>query len=189
MMQNKLTLFWPEIRLGDAAEISTPCTYPLFDWPDDHLQPVMTVAKLTDQTLLLAETKYVRISDRELVKFQLKSGDIVFNNKTSRNHVGKSLIFNFDEFVLHTKFLRIRPFPELDSQYLQLILSKFKAEGRIRKIAKVSNRLSTITCTELKNLRVPLPPLDVQRQILKGSETPFIDEQVGVYHHMPTLYR
>jgi hypothetical protein len=187
-MHNNLTRFWPETRLGDAADISTPCTYPLLDWPDDHLQPVLTIAKITDQSLILDETKYVRISDRELIKFQLRPGDIVFNNKTSPNNVGKSLIFDRNEFVLHTKYLRIRPFTDVDSQYLQLILRQYKAEGRLRKIVKMSTRLSIITCTDLKNLRVPLPPLHVQRQILKGSETPLADLEAGIYADTPTSY-
>jgi hypothetical protein len=188
-MLDTWTRLWPETPLISIADISTACLYQLHDWPNDHLQPVLTIQKMTDRGILLSDTKYVQISERELLKFRLKKGDILFNHKTSLNHIGKSLIFNLDETVLHTKYLRIRPSAEIDSQFLQFILRMYKAEGRLRNITSGRAALSSVTRATLGNLTVPLPPLDIQRKILMGSENQLADGWTDLSFDTCTLYQ
>jgi restriction endonuclease S subunit len=165
-MQNTWTRFWPDIPLGNIASLSTACLYQLHDWPNDTFEPITIIQKIMGGKIVLSDIKYVRISERDMVKFELKKGDVVFNNRTSASHIGISALFDLDDQVLHTKYLRIRPCPELDSRFLQVVLQNYKTAGKLRNITKVSSGLSMITLSDLNRLRIPCPPLQIQREIL-----------------------
>lgn len=144
------------IELGLAATITTGCLYPQYDWPYEDLQPFNVIKKITGNTIQLDEGKYIRVSERERTRYRFKKGDIIFKQSTSKEQLGKNILFDLDANVLHTKYLRIRANEGFDSKFLHQILNRLRYNGSLHRIATESRNISSIRVDELKRLRIPL---------------------------------
>jgi hypothetical protein len=150
------------IELGLAATITTGCLYTQYDWPYEDLQPFNVIKKITGNTVHLDEEKYMRVSERESTRYKFRKGDIIFKQSTSRDQLGKSILFDLDINVLHTKYLRIRANEGFDGKFLHYILNSLRYDGRLHRIATESRNISSIRIDELKKLRIPLVTFESQ---------------------------
>jgi len=113
---------------------------------------------------------FIRVpADREIIKkYQLNSGDVLFNNTNSTDLVGKSAIFtNHNEPVVYSNhFTRLRTKTEyLNSGYLASWLV-YQWQKRI--FENICNRWigqSAVKADKLLSLELPLPPLQEQKRI------------------------
>jgi len=159
-----------EIELGSVAEITTGCQYPVYDLPRENLHPFTGIDKIIDNQIILSESKYIRMSERERIKYKFKNGDIIFVHRTSPQQLGKSIRFDLKQTVLHTKYLRIRPKEGCDSHFLSLMLNVLRQSGTLHQIASVRENLSCIVIGDLKKIKIPFPSIDAQRDIVIKAE-------------------
>jgi restriction endonuclease S subunit len=158
---------WTETELGNVAVAVTGWTYEKSDTGYDNLSPIITIDEIFENSILLSDEKYARISSREQIKFGFRKGDIVFNFRTNLNQLGKTAVFDLDCLVIHTsKYFKIRPIDGYDSRYLNFLFRLYKQEGRFGKIATHTSKLACISLTQLKSLKVPFLPLDKQKRIV-----------------------
>lgn len=161
---------WQELELGYIASIHTGCQYVQYEWPMDDLQPCTVIDRIEGELITLDGPRYIRITEREKVKFMLREGDIIFKNRTSPNQLGHCALFTRDEPVIHTKHLRIRPENGCEGTFLQYMLNMLRSTGKLHQIATVNKKLACILVDDLKKLRIPCPPLDVQQQWLADCQ-------------------
>ncbi len=120
----------------------------------------------------LSNLKYVQLEPETESQLLLKKGDLLFNRTNSKELVGKCDVFREDgKWVFASYLIRIR----LDEgRVLPLFVSDFlnSSAGRVQ-IDRISRQIigmSNVNAEELRDLLIPLPPLQVQRMLVDEME-------------------
>jgi type I restriction enzyme, S subunit len=150
-----------DVAYGISEAVSAN-TDPSIGWP------ILTGANITlDSSLDL--TKLVYIKPPKINRFLLQKGDILFNWRSgSKEHVGKTAIFNLNGNWTHASFiLRIRVFEDIvTNTFLNYLLGYMKEKGMFggATTRQINFKLNAST---LRNLDVIIPPKDIQEEIVR----------------------
>ena len=112
--------------------------------------------------------KHITASERELARYSLAVGDVVFNNTNSEEWVGKTAVFDQEgDFVFsnHMTRLRVRKeliCPEYLAAYLQLLWSMGYSKTRAKRWVSQAG----IESDTLASFKIPLPTLPEQQRIV-----------------------
>jgi type I restriction enzyme S subunit len=131
---------------------------------------ILTVSNLTIDGNLDLEDEYY-IDPAELTKADyLRRGDLLFNWRNgSQYHVGKTAFFDMEGEVAHVSFLlRIRCGRHMSPFFLRSYLGILKDAGFFAGAKDKVNK--TFNSTELKRLRVVIPPMDEQKEVCREIE-------------------
>jgi type I restriction enzyme S subunit len=131
---------------------------------------ILTVSNLTIDGNLDLEDEYY-IDPAQLTKADyLRSGDLLFNWRNgSQYHVGKTAFFNLEGDFAHVSFLlRIRCGRHMDPYFLRSYLGILKDAGFFGGAKDKVNK--TFNSSELKRLRVVIPPRDEQKEVCAEIE-------------------
>lgn len=131
---------------------------------------ILTVSNLTIDGNLDLEDEYY-IDPAELTEADyLRWGDLLFNWRNgSQHHVGKTAFFDMEGEFTHVSFLlRIRCGRQIYPFYLRSYLSVLKDTGFFAGAKDKVNK--SFNSTELKRLRVVIPPLDEQKDVCREIE-------------------
>jgi type I restriction enzyme M protein len=115
----------------------------------------------------LRKTKYTN-DEVNIIDF-LQEGDILLSHINSIDHLAKTAIFeNTNEKVVHgANLLRLRA--DRNMIIPKYALYVFKSESFIetaRSFAQKAVNQASINSTSIKNLQIPVPPLEIQEQIV-----------------------
>jgi type I restriction enzyme S subunit len=148
-----------EAQYGTSAKANT----------DRRGIPVLRMNNITAAgSLDLSELKWCEIAPRDLPKYTVRRGDLLFNRTNSPELVGKTAVWDRDDafafagYLVRVRFDDSRVLPEYVSAYLN---SSYGKQLLFEK-AKPSNNMSNISASELMRLHIPVPPLDLQRRYL-----------------------
>ena len=114
-------------------------------------------------------TRTINATKEQLIKYKLEKDDVIFNNTNSPELVGKSVIFNDDKVCLYSNHLtrcRVNKELLLPEWLLFYIRGKWLRRDFERMCNKWINQ-AAFGGNKLKELKIPIPPLDEQKQILK----------------------
>jgi type I restriction enzyme S subunit len=131
---------------------------------------ILTVSNLTIDGNLDLEDEYY-IDPAELTKADyLRRGDLLFNWRNgSQYHVGKTAFFDIEGEVAHVSFLlRIRCGRHMYPFFMRSYLGVLKNAGFFTGAKDKVNK--TFNSTELKRLRVIIPPMDEQIEVCHEIE-------------------
>jgi type I restriction enzyme S subunit len=126
---------------------------------------ILTVSNLTiDGNLDLEDEYYIDPAELTTADY-LRRGDLLFNWRNgSQYHVGKTAFFDMDGEVAHVSFLlRIRCGRHMDPFFLRSYLGILKDAGFFSGAKDKVNK--TFNSSELKRLRVVIPPRDEQKEV------------------------
>jgi type I restriction enzyme S subunit len=157
---------WPVGPLGEALlEVRHGCS----EGPAKSATTlkVLKISAVTKGQLDLTEFKYLRDSPEARAAYSLKAGDILMcRTNGTLQYVGMSSLVAVDvaDTVFPDKVIRVRPdtskvVPEFLWRLLQVPAVRRQIEGAAR--TAVGNH--AIGGADIKALRVPMPPLTVQR--------------------------
>lgn len=113
--------------------------------------------------------KHITASERELERYSLSVGDVIFNNTNSEEWVGKTAVFDREGpfvFSNHMTRLRVRNdlvLPEYLAGYLQLLWSIGYSKTRAKRWVSQAG----IESGTLAAFSIPLPTLPEQRRIVE----------------------
>lgn len=130
---------------------------------------VLRMNNIKDGELALTDIKHIELPQREADKLQLKKGDILFNRTNSKELVGKCAVFHEETpWVFASYLIRVR----LDEQRACPDFVTFVLNGRIgrQQIDALSRQIigqANINSEEIRSLRIPFPPLEVQRKLVE----------------------
>ena len=112
--------------------------------------------------------KHVSPSEKELERYLLTKGDVIFNNTNSEEWVGKSAVFDRDgEFLFSNHITRLRPDSKLISpEYLASYLHLLSSMGYSKTRAKRWVSQAGIEGSALASFKIPLPTLPEQQRIV-----------------------
>lgn len=136
---------------------------------DEGTTPQIRTHNVTPRgNISLGGIKHVTASERELDRYSLAPGDVVFNNTNSEEWVGKTAVFNEEgQFVFSNHMTRLRArrdlvLPEYLAGYLQFLWSMGYAKTRAKRWVSQAG----IESDTLASFKIPLPTLPEQQRIV-----------------------
>jgi len=133
--------------------------------------PVTRIETISDGNINPNKVGYISsIDKRQIEKYRLLPGDILFSHINSEPHLGKTAIYQGNPpLILHgMNLLLLRVHPSVsDPYFLFYLLNHERAKGTFIGLAARAVGQSSINMGKLRNLSVPLPPLAEQREIAR----------------------
>ena len=158
---------WPETAISDVVADATPgfaC--------GEHVQDGVFQFRMnnitTEGQLDLGKRRRVPRNYRNIDRFLLHPGDVLFNATNSPDLVGKTAFFPGlgESAVFSNHFLRLRPRDgEIDGRYLTRWLNLQFLQGRFKGMCRQWVNQATVGRDALLSLKIPLPPLPEQQRI------------------------
>lgn len=146
-----------------------------------------------DGKISLEGIKHITASEKELARYSLTVGDVVFNNTNSEEWVGKTAVFDREGgYVFSNHMTRLRAHrdlvcPEYLAGYLHLLWSMGYAKTRAKRWVSQAG----IESNTLASFKIPLPTLPEQQHIvdlLRQAET-FHHSRISTQETLDTVIR
>lgn len=120
----------------------------------------------------ITDIKYIDISEEEYEKYVVRKGDILFNRTNSKDLVGKTALFDFEEEMIIAGYI-IRVRVNQDSIIPTFVVKWLNTpfmKSYFKNICKGAVNQSNINSKELKSISIPIPPLPLQQQFASKIE-------------------
>lgn len=164
---------WSVVRLGDClaeppilGTMAKPSSV-AGRWLD------LRVANIQGGQLTLSDKKWIDLPSAQIERFALRAGDIVLARAIgSLDHLGKAVVVAPDgEWTFDSHLMRVR----LDiTRLLPVVFKSFlESSGGREEFLKHTRRSAVqfnINGKELREIRIPLPPLNLQHEYLGRAE-------------------
>lgn len=136
--------------------------------------PYLRVANVQDGHLDLEVIKTVTVSPSDVDRFSLQPGDVLFTEGGDFDKLGRGTVWRGEiPNCLHQNHVfAVRPSPsKLLPEFLAALASSAHGRRYFQLSSKQSTNLASINSTQLKEFPVPLPSLDLQREIAEILRT------------------
>lgn len=129
--------------------------------------PVLRMNNIRDGELDLTDLKHLDLPERERVKLLLKPDDILINRTNSKELVGKCAVFRRPEEAVFASYLiRLRVARQSsEADYVAALINSRLGRQQIDRLSRQIIGQANINSEELRSLRIPLPPLNIQRKL------------------------
>jgi type I restriction enzyme, S subunit len=166
---------FPVSMLGDISTVSYGIQKCPANRPGQHARPYLRVANVQRGELDLSEIKRINVPDSDMQSFRLEPGDLLFvEGNGSRNELGRCAIWNgkIEDCVHQNHILKVRPNPaKLQPDFAMTWFNTSVGKDHFFRNVKTSSGLGTINSTELRAAPIALPPVSVQKVLMKKVET------------------
>nr|MDA8124326.1 N-6 DNA methylase [Deltaproteobacteria bacterium] len=132
---------------------------------------VSRIQTIADGSVNLEKTKFT--DDDVKAESFLHSGDILLSHINSFDHLGKTAIFlGNDTDVIHgINLIRLVPdTSRIDPRYAIRVFKTDRFIATVKSFAQKAVNQASIKTSDLRSIQIPLPPLDVQKTIVKEIE-------------------
>ncbi len=132
--------------------------------------PYLRVANVQDGHLDLEVIKTITVSPESVARFSLQPGDVLFTEGGDFDKLGRGTVWRGEiPNCLHQNHVfAVRPSPsQLLPEFLAALASSAHGRRYFQLSSKQSTNLASINSTQLKEFPVPLPSLDLQRNIVE----------------------
>lgn len=120
--------------------------------------------------------KYVNIPDKDLHKYLVKKGDLLFNRTNSKELVGKTAIFDSEEpMVIAGYLIRVRFNEKANPFFVRSYLNSIYGKLVLRNMCKSIVGMANINAQELQNIMILHPPIELQN--LFADKIALIEQQ------------
>ncbi|ADT84568.1 restriction endonuclease subunit S [Thermococcus barophilus] len=154
---------WRVVRIGEVTGLFQ---YGLsIKMHDKGKYPIIKMDSIINGEVKPVNIKYVDLDEDTFKKYRLEKGDILINRTNSYELVGRTGVFMLDgDYVFASYLIRIRPDKkQIDPRFLTFYL--IFANDKLRQLATRAVSQANINASNLKKFKIPLPPLEEQKQI------------------------
>lgn len=158
-----------ENPLGDVTEIQGGIQKQPKRAPKQNAYPFLRVANVTKNGLDLDEVHLVELFDGELDRLRLQPGDLlVVEGNGSPSQIGRAALWDgsIADCVHQNHLIRVRPKSGLSALYLEAVWNSPQNRRQLTDLASSSSGLHTLSVSKLKSLKLPVPTLDRQRELV-----------------------
>lgn len=135
--------------------------------------PVLRINNIKHGKLDLKDLKHIPMSDKVLAGLKLQPGDIlIIRTSGSRGLVGTCAVFHESEPYVYASYLiRLRTQADrADPDYVAHLINSVVGQQQVNAVSRQIMQ-NNINSKEIAGLQIPLPPLDIQRQIMRKVAT------------------
>jgi type I restriction enzyme, S subunit len=128
--------------------------------------PVLRMGNLTYSGRIdTTDLKYLDLKDNEIEKYTVRRGDILFNRTNSRELVGKTAVVMADKVYAYAGYLvRARTNSRANPHYISAFLNSTFGKATLQGMCKSIIGMANINAQEFQNIRIPVPPVDLQNR-------------------------
>ena len=142
---------------------------------DDSGYPITRIETISNRTVDRNKMGYAGVTDiSKYSDYVLQDGDLLMSHINSETHLGKVALYEKQEgeMIIHgMNLLCLRPKKELlDSRYTFYYLSSDAFLRQIPRITKKSVNQASFNVGALKELTIPIPKIEKQRDIVRGLD-------------------
>lgn len=144
-------------RIGDLLEETQ---YGIGEKASDKGKyPILRMGNITsDGRTDFEDLKYIDLDEKELDKFTLRRGDILFNRTNSAELVGKTAVFDRDEpFAFAGYLVRARAKKGISPRYISGYLNSKHGKATLRSMAKSIVGMANINAREMQTIPILIP--------------------------------
>lgn len=130
--------------------------------------PILRMNNIRNSSIDISNLKYLSNCTNSIDKYILNNGDLLFNRTNSKELVGKTAVFSLPgRYVFASYLIRIVINANIaDVKYVNYLFATKVIRSQIDLLSRQILGQANINVAELKSLKLPLPPLDVQRDIV-----------------------
>lgn len=127
--------------------------------------PILRMGNLTtDGRMDLEKLKYIDLDGKDIEKYTVKRGDILFNRTNSADLVGKTAVFEGAEPLAFAGYLvRARVKPGVSPYYVSTYLNSRHGKATLRGMAKSIVGMANINAKEMQSIPILIPDIQTQR--------------------------
>lgn len=166
MLANVLSRDWPIVDLGSVVQ---GAQYGLsINAGSDGQYPMLRMMNIEDGLCVENDIKYVDLSEKDFETYRLENGDVLFNRTNSYELVGRTGVYELEgDHVFASYLVRIKTVSEmLEPKFLTLYLNSDFGRRQVLAYATKAISQANVNASNLLRVRLPLPPLEVQKQLL-----------------------
>lgn len=167
LLSDVLNREWPVVVLGSVVQgtqygLSTNAG-------SDGQYPMLRMMNIEDGLCVENDIKYVDLSEKDFEIYRLVDGDVLFNRTNSYELVGRTGVYELEgDHVFASYLVRIKTVPEkLEPKFLTLYLNSDFGRRQVLAYATKAVSQANVNASNLLRVRLPLPPLEVQKQLLE----------------------
>lgn len=166
---DELPKSWTWVKLGEVIErpkygTSKKCSY------ESVGTPVLRIPNIVNGRVNHDDMKFADLADSEKREVSVQVGDLlIIRSNGSVSLVGRSGLITEqeDRFCFAGYLIRLRPIEKtLDSEYLNYCINSRIVRQQVEGIARSTSGVHNINSEEIRNLKIPLPPLSEQGDIV-----------------------
>jgi type I restriction enzyme S subunit len=154
---------WPVCPIGDLIESASYGTSEKSRSEGEF--PVLRMNNITrNGEMDLSDLKFMDVPQDQRERYLVRVGDVLFNRTNSADLVGKTAIVRDTRPMAFAGYLvRLRVNDQNDPEYLTRFLNTVYAKRMLRGMCKSIIGMANINATEIQAMRIPKPPLGLQR--------------------------
>lgn len=111
------------------------------------------------------DLKYICLDQKELSKYSVKKGDLLFNRTNSKELVGKTAVYNRDDMMVIAGYIiRVRMNESGNPHYVWGYLNSRHGKLVLKNMCKNIVGMANINAQELQDIKILIPPITLQNQ-------------------------
>jgi type I restriction enzyme, S subunit len=135
--------------------------------------PYMRVANVKDGYLNLSEIKTIEVTEAEIHKYKLISGDLLLTEGGDPDKLGRGAVWNceIEECIHQNHIFRVRAIGKsVNPVFLSALMASKYGKSYFFKAAKQTTGIASINSTQLKMFPLIKPPIDLQNRFAEIVE-------------------
>lgn len=156
-------------RLDSVATVAAGVTLGSEPVGDGTLElPYLRVANVLDGRIDTADVKTVRIVKTQYERYALKKGDLLLTEGGDLDKLGRGAVWDgrIDECLHQNHVFRVRCGEQMLPEFLALYTASPEGRAYFQRVGKQTTNLASINSTQVKQMPVPVPPVEEQRRLL-----------------------
>ncbi len=155
---------WDQCTIGDLVEEvkygSSKKAGPEGEWPMLRMNNITPTGGWD-----FSDLKYLNLEEKEIPKYTVQKGDLLFNRTNSKELVGKTAVYREEEPMAYAGYLiRVRGNELADTEYISAYLNSEHGKATLMGMCKAIIGMANINAKELQGIRILKPPVGLQRE-------------------------
>lgn len=116
--------------------------------------------------------KYVDLDEKDRKKYLVYKGEVLFNRTNSKELVGKTAVYKREEPMAYAGYLvKATPNNRANGQFIASYMNTKYTKSLLFNMAKNIVGMANINAEEFKNIKVYIPPIEIQNQFTEIVES------------------
>ena len=136
-----------------------------------NMRPYLRVANVFEDRIDTNDVLRMNFTPDEMLKYELRSGDILLNEGQSPGLVGRAAMYRAEisGACFQNTLIRFRVGNDLDPAFALLVFRRYLHSGVFRSVARWSTNIAHLGLQRFRALPFPVPPLEEQRWIAEEA--------------------